>query len=79
MTTPATSQKEEPWLVAVGGGREFKIVADKPDIGFYLYVFEGKRCTHDYLQETEEKAKECAKELFGVPLASWQSKPFASR
>lgn len=69
----ATPKREEPVLVAVSGSREFKIVADKPDIGFYLYVFEEKKCTHDYLQDTEEKAKECAKELFGVPMSGWKS------
>ena len=70
----AEPESEWPVLVAVSGTRSFKIVADRPEIGWYLYVFEGTKCTHDYLQDTEEKAKECARDLFCVPMISWTTK-----
>jgi hypothetical protein len=60
-------------LVASDSHREFKIVADA-GVGFYLYVFEGGKCTYDYLQDSEELAKKCAADLFQVPLTSWLKK-----
>lgn len=54
-------------------GRVFKIVADLPEVGFYLYVYEGDRDTHDYLQDTVEMCKRCALEHFGVPMSKWSS------
>jgi hypothetical protein len=69
---PAVPKRNEPALVAVKGSREFRIIADA-SVGFYLYVFEEERCTHDYLQDTEEKAIECAAELFGVPTNEWKT------
>lgn len=38
------------------GGRTFKIEEDA-NAGFYVYAFEGEKCTHDYLQDTLELAK----------------------
>ena len=29
----------------------------QPPVGYYLFVYEGKGCTHDYLQDTLEFAK----------------------
>lgn len=57
-------------LHATHGSRTFKIEQDEK-VGFYLYAFEGDRCTHDYLQDTLAFAKECALEEFGVPLEKW--------
>jgi hypothetical protein len=39
--------------------------------GFYIYAFDGERCTHDYLQDTLEIAKQCARKEFGVPEDAW--------
>lgn len=43
-----------------------------PMVGFYLYVFEGDKCIHDYLQDTLDLAMECAWEDFGVPKSAWK-------
>ncbi|MGL4347925.1 MAG: hypothetical protein ACRCSV_00480 [Chlamydiales bacterium] len=43
-----------------------------PMVGFYLYVFEGDKCIHDYLQDTLDLAMECAWEDFGVPKRTWK-------
>ena|SRR5882757_5986709 len=53
-------------LHASHGGRTFKIEEDV-SAGFYVYAFEGEKCTHDSLQDTLALAKECAREEFGVP------------
>jgi hypothetical protein len=57
-------------LQASHGGRKFVIQQDEA-AGFCMYAFEGERCTHDYLQDTLEIAKECAREEFGVPEDAW--------
>jgi hypothetical protein len=57
-------------LLACHDKKEFEIVEDAP-AGFYLYVREDTRCTHDYLQDTAVLAKEYALEKFGVPLNAW--------
>lgn len=51
--------------------RHFVIEHD-PSAGFYLYVFEGGRDTHDYLQDTLEAAMEMAEEDFRVPRSEWR-------
>lgn len=48
------------------GGLRFRIVHDTA-AGFYLYVYDGARCTHDYLQDTLDHARE----EFGAPIQSW--------
>ncbi len=40
--------------------------------GYYLYVYDGERNTHDYLQDTLQFAKDQALEEFGVPLSAWR-------
>jgi hypothetical protein len=57
-------------LHASHGGRRFVIEEDEA-AGFYIYIFEGERCIRDYLQDTLEIAKECAREDFGVPEDAW--------
>ena len=51
--------------------RTFVIEEDLPEVGWYLYVYEGTKCTHDYLQDTKAIAMSQAEEDFGVPLAGW--------
>jgi hypothetical protein len=53
-------------------GRRFRIEFGGKGIGFYLYVYDGNRCTHDYLQDTVAIAQDDALELFGVPRESWR-------
>jgi hypothetical protein len=59
------------FLEASHAGRRFRIEQDDA-VGFYVYAFEGERCTHDYLQDTLEFAKKCAREEFGVPEDAWR-------
>ena len=63
-------------LIAKYNNQTFEIVEDLPEVGFYIYAFDslGKN-THDHLQDTEQKAKECALEEFVVPLDFWTSIP----
>lgn len=57
-------------LCAIHAEREFKIREDA-NVGFYVYVFDGDICTHDYLQDSLDKAKAFALETFGVPINKW--------
>ena len=43
-----------------------------PFVGFYLYVFENEKCTHDYLQDTLEAAIEQAWKDFGIFKSAWK-------
>jgi hypothetical protein len=52
-------------------GKTYRITFGGEQLGYYLYVFVGNRCTHDYLQDTAREAKEFARDEFGVPLSSW--------
>jgi hypothetical protein len=54
------------------GGLRFVVEHDS-SAGWYLYVYEGDFCTHDYLQDTREAAVEQATELFGVPQSAWRN------
>ena len=64
-------QQPRPRLEAEHGGRSFVIEHDAA-VGFYLYVFEAGRCTHDYLQETVDAARGFAAEEFGVSGDAWR-------
>jgi hypothetical protein len=57
-------------LHASHDGRKFKI-EEEAGVGFYVYVFEGERCTADYLQDSLALAKEFALHKFGVPQGAW--------
>lgn len=57
-------------LEATHNGHRFTIEEDST-AGYYLYIFDGQRCTHDYLQDTLEIAKKFALEEFGVPDNAW--------
>ena len=59
-------------LMATHNGSTFKIVPDKPEVGVYLYVYEGSRCVRDELQNDEETCKEIALEDYGVPKDIWR-------
>jgi hypothetical protein len=71
------SSEESLVLHASHGGRMFKIEEDA-NTGFYVYAFEGERCTYDHLQDTLALAKECAREEFGVPEDAWHDAPPAA-
>lgn len=63
-------------LKAAHEGRSFRIEEDKPGIGWYLYVSEEGRCTHDHLQDTLVRAKAKARSQYGVPEDAWiEEKP----
>ena len=67
MTEPTHQRR----LRATHGGKRFRIECGGEGIGFYLYVYDGDRCTHDYLQATITLAQDDALEMFGVPPESW--------
>jgi hypothetical protein len=52
-------------------GRKFKIEEDYPDVGVYLYVYEGNKCIKDYLQNDIETCMQVALEDYDVPLDRW--------
>ena len=67
-----SSSQEALVLQASHDGRMFKIEEDS-NAGFYIYAFEGGKCTHDYLQDTLALAKMCAHDEFGVPENAWHA------
>ena len=67
-----SSSQEALVLQASHDGRMFKIEEDA-NAGFYLYAFEGGKCTHDYLQDTLALAKKFARDEFGVPEDAWHA------
>ncbi|MBL7811117.1 MAG: hypothetical protein JNL57_02750 [Bacteroidetes bacterium] len=52
-------------------GRKFKIEEDHPEVGSYLYVYDGENCIKDYLQNDIETCKQVAFEEYKVPLDKW--------
>jgi hypothetical protein len=58
-------------LQAEHGGRRFRIEFGGEGVGYYVYIYEGERCIHDYLQDTLDRARDFAHEEFGVPVQSW--------
>ena len=54
-------------LEAKLNGKKFRIEEDYPDVGWYLYVYEGETCIKDYLQNNVETAKQIAFEDYQVP------------
>lgn len=53
-------------------GRAFEIVSDRPELGFYLFVYEGDKCIYDYVLNSMELCKEFGELRFGVPVNAWQ-------
>ncbi len=53
------------------GQLRLEIVEDNPEVGFYLYVYEGDRCIADHLQNNEETCKQIAFEEYGVESSCW--------
>ena len=51
-----------------------EIVEDNPDVGFYLYVYDGEQCIADYLQHDEDTCKQVALKEYGVELNLWREK-----
>ena len=60
--TTYTAQKKE---------LKFKIENDHPDVGAYLYVFDGDNCVKDYLEDSVEACKSLALEEYGIPINEW--------
>ena len=67
----ATSQTDGMRLEAQHVRGRF-VIKHEPAVGYYVYAFDGARCTHDHLQDSLELAKECAREEFGVPEDTWR-------
>ncbi len=47
------------------------VIEEEDGIGFYLYAYDGEKCTNDYLQDTFDMAVEQAEEDFGVKPSAW--------
>jgi hypothetical protein len=63
--------KEGQMLKASHNALVFKIEYVNPEIGAYLYVYQGEDCIRDHLQNDVETCKEQAFEEYGVPLNKW--------
>jgi hypothetical protein len=50
---------------------EFVIEEDHPNVGAYLYVYQGGKCVRDFLQNDEAMCIEIAFENYGVPRELW--------
>ena len=61
-------------LEAEFNGRKFKIEEDYPEVGSFLYIYEGEKCIKDYLQNDIETCKQVAFEDYEVPLDKWKVK-----
>lgn len=53
-------------------GKKFRIEEDYPEVGVYLYVYEGENCVENHLQNDIETCKQIALEKYEVPLKNWQ-------
>lgn len=58
-------------LEANHNGKKFRIEEDYPEVGSYLYVYEGEKCVRDHLQKDIEVCKKLALEDYEVPLNKW--------
>jgi hypothetical protein len=61
-------------LEVVIDGKKFRIEEDYPEVGSYLYVYEGEICINDYLQDNIQICKQLALEIHKVPLDKWKLK-----
>ncbi|MBK8574587.1 MAG: hypothetical protein IPN90_02530 [Elusimicrobia bacterium] len=59
-------------LSSTVGERKFVIQQDRPEVGFYLFVYENNKCVQDHLQDDLETVKRFALEEFSVPYESWR-------
>ena len=59
-------------FVSMYGNKKFIIDEDLPEVGAYLYVYDGDKCVYDCLQDNIELCKEVAHEEYQVPLDSWE-------
>lgn len=55
-------------------GRKFEIEEDHPEVGAYLYVYEGTVCVNDCLQNDIETCKQIAYEYYKIPIDNWREK-----
>ena len=48
------------------------VIEHDENVGFYIYVYDGKRMISDYLQDTLEIAQRFSFKKFGIPLDAWE-------
>ena len=74
--TPILFQKGMKKWIAESADEPTKrfVIEEEEGIGFYLYVYEGEKCTNDYLQDSFEIVVEQAEEEFGITLNAWKLK-----
>lgn len=60
-------------LTAELEGYKYRIEEDLPEVGWYIYCYDSNgKLTHDYIQDTEEFAKEFCLEKFGLAKNQWK-------
>ncbi len=59
-------------LMSRNDSKTFVIDEDLPEVGAYLYVYDGDDCIYDCLQDSIEICKSIALEEYNVPLDSWE-------
>lgn len=52
-------------------GLKFLIEEDFPEVGVYLYVYEGEKCIQDFLQNNIATCIDQAFDDYGVPKECW--------
>jgi hypothetical protein len=58
-------------LISYYGDKKYLIEEDLPEVGAYLYVYEGDKCVFDHLQDNIEICIRLAYEEYAVPTDSW--------
>jgi hypothetical protein len=58
-------------LIAEHQGTTGRIVQDRPDVGWYLYISLPTGQSRDHLQDTKEIAVSQAEEEYGIPSSAW--------
>ncbi len=59
-------------LMSFYNNKKFIIEEDLPEVGVYLYVYEGGKSVYDCLQDNIKICMEIALEEYGVPFESWK-------
>lgn len=60
---------------SIHNGRDYWIEEDLPEVGSYLYFYEGGKSMADILQDNVAACMQFALEEYGVPIESWRENP----
>ena len=59
-------------LIFKSDTNRFIIEEDFPEVGAYLYVYDGDKCIYDSVQENIQSCKQVAFDEFSIPMDKWQ-------